>query len=327
MLRGIEMTVISWIVMMMSACSCNLPSDLEALSRLLSSLDSDRSSLEEKLVWSSIIVGVGVIIDVVVIVLEFLEDRKEHRRSLLEFEMGRIPTPNSPSVKLLIWGLVGTVLVTAGVLGEFWFEEKIACVDNEIQQADNARAVLLENEAKKADLNRVKLQERILDIFGPRQLTSEQSKRIAAKLTGLKGVKIDVLVYALNGPYTSEDFQDSRQIAFKVIGIFRAARIDAEGWLVTSCQLSGASNIVVDLSGNSESDMNLARQIIKAFEPEIGTYPEVGTQIPLDNLWCTKVSGLNPDRPNNRKQNATITVTIGRKVQPPLSREMLEPTP
>jgi hypothetical protein len=197
------------------------------------------------------------------------------------------------------------------------------------RQASNLKQFQLDlaaanGRASRADLKRVELQNRIVDIFGPRQLTADQSDRIGKKLTGLRGVKIDVYVLAVGNPYTAGDFKDSENIGRTVVRTLRAAPafMDAEGWLLEDCQGAGASNVVVSVNpGGSDADRKIATQVLKAFQPEIGTDPETSGQSPT----CTKFSTLDAATPNKRRHDATISITIGRKIQPILTREMLEP--
>ena len=177
--------------------------------------------------------------------------------------------------------------------------------------------------AAQADLKRVELENRIVNIFGPRHLTTEQSVRIAQRLQGLEGVKIDVFVFALGNPYTRTESRDSLNITRDVVNTLRAARIDAEGWLLESCSGGSASNLVVSVTGNNSDDRNIASRVIDAFRPEVGTYPEIGQTPP--SLTCTKFSDIGEATPNKRKHDATISITIGRKINPLLTREMLEP--
>ena len=218
---------------------------------------------------------------------------------------------------------IGGIFITCGVAAELIYEHKSSVLDGKLQTENGKLTAILENMASQSDLKRAELETRIADIFGPRQFTAEQSATVAKKLAGLEGVKIDVYVYAANSPYTPADFADSRNIALSVIGILRAAHMNAEGWLLESCQGAAASNVVVGMT-NDKGDRRIALRIIEAFRPEIGTFPEIAEYFSPTG-WCSKVSGLDPTRPNKRAHDATINITIGRKVNPLLTHEMLEP--
>jgi hypothetical protein len=177
--------------------------------------------------------------------------------------------------------------------------------------------------AAQADLRRVELENRIALIFGPRHLTPEQATRISGKLAGLRSVKVDVFVMAVGNPYTAGDFEDSESIARAVVRTLRAAPayMDAEGWLLENCQGSGASNLVVSVKlPANDVDRTIATRLIKALQPEIGTYPELSDH----SAFCTKFSDLDRSNPNKRGHDATISITIGRKINPLLTHEMLD---
>ena len=199
---------------------------------------------------------------------------------------------------------------------------------NERQAADleqlRASAASAIDRASQADLKRAELESKMVDIFGPRQLTPAQSARIAGKLAGLKGTKIDVYVLAVGEPYTVDDSKDSENIGRTVIRTLRGAPafMDAEGWLLEDCHGAGASNVVVSVRlPGSDTDREIATRLIKSLQSEIGTYPEISDQSPS----CTQFSDLEKSVPNKRKHDAAISITIGRKINPLLTRDMLEP--
>jgi hypothetical protein len=177
---------------------------------------------------------------------------------------------------------------------------------------------------REANDRRVKLESRIVDIFGPRQLTLEQSARIAGRLAGLRDTKIDVYVLAVGNPYSADDSRDSADIGRNIVHTLRQgpAFIDAEGWLLEDCHGAGAYSVVVGVGlPGSDADRNTAKRVLEALQPEIGTYSEISEQPPS----CAKFSNLDKERPNRRNHDAPISITIGRKINPLLTREMLEP--
>ncbi len=233
---------------------------------------------------------------------------------------------------------VGLLVIVMGVAAETFFEGKVSDVDALLRAHDSDKITAATTEASnanerasKADLLRLELENRIADIFGPRSLTPKQSARIAEKLrqTGwLGGIKVDVYVYGVNNPYSLADVEDSRSIATTVVKTLRGAKIDAAAWLLQSCWGASASNVVITTSGlgNEASNWSAATELIKAFQPEIGTAPNVEQGI-VPAAGCEKVSSLNDAKPNHRKNDAGVAIIVGRKVQPILTREMLEPNP
>jgi hypothetical protein len=301
----------------------NTPSDLERVSR---SLEHRLDLFGELLLLSTLAVLIGLVVEYWDPIHEFIE------------ELGR-PAAAFPWRRLK--ELVGGILITLGVAGELAFTYFAARIETALR-INNAKIVGLLNNtaaeaekkaaeatdrASQADLKRVELENRIADIFGPRRLTAEQSARITGKLAALRGVKIDVYALAVDNPYTLGDSSDSLNIASVVLRILSAAHIDAEGWLLESCNGGGASNVVVCVRPDKSAsqlavDRKIASQVIKAFRPEIGTSPEIGDSPPL---FCTNFSDLDKSRPNKGQHDAAISITIGRKINPLLTREMLEP--
>jgi hypothetical protein len=177
--------------------------------------------------------------------------------------------------------------------------------------------------ADEADSKRVALQSRILDIFGARQLTPEQSAAISKKLAGLKGTKIDVYVFKFGNPYNRTDFGHDSDLAVALVRTLRSAGLDAEVWLLESCQDTGASNLVVGILGNDPHDRRIAERVADALPDEIGVWPVVEPNLFPET--CAKISSLDPSMQNGRTHDAKISIAIGKKIQPILTREMLDP--
>jgi hypothetical protein len=146
--------------------------------------------------------------------------------------------------------------------------------------------------ASQADLKRIALENRIADIFGSRQLTSAQVALIAGRLKGrgMDGMKVDVYVYGVDNPYSLADFEDSRNVAIAVVRTLAAAKLDVGGWLLQSCWGASVSNVVITTTGtgNAANAFTIGSELIKAFQPEIGTDPNVETNI-FPPAWCQKV--------------------------------------
>jgi hypothetical protein len=167
----------------------------------------------------------------------------------------------------------------------------------------NKEAAEANERASKADLRRAELENRIVDIFGQRQLSATRSARIVTRLAGLRGVKIDVDVLADATPYSPSDLRDSEAVGLSVVHTLRSARLDVAGWLLASCANGvQVSNLVVIATGRNE--LKAASQVLGAFRPEIAVYPEVQDDPPA----CTKFSNLDPTAPNKREHDAAIRI-------------------
>jgi hypothetical protein len=204
-----------------------------------------------------------------------------------------------------------------------------ALVTGKVVSARQAREFQIELDAAnaratEADSKRVALQTRILDIFGARQLTAEQSAGVAKKLARLKGTKVDVYVFKFGNPYSRTDFGHDSDLAVALVHALRGAGIDAEAWLLESCQDSGASNLVVGVVGNDPHNHKIAKRIADALPAEIGVWPVVEPN--FFAVTCAKFSPLDPSMLNKRTHEAKISIAIGKKINPVLTREMLEPS-
>ncbi len=256
-----------------------------------------------------------------------------------------------------LWELLeylGEALVFLGVVGEVLAERKLISKNNEagrdaiegmasgvliVGLGVSLGALLMTNEhfnARIADLNlkaaqaneraagdardRVELENRIADIFGPRRLTLAQSASIVSKLKGLNGVKIDVYVVEPGNAFTSSE--DSVNLGRDVLRTLRAAHMDAEGWILESCTGVQVSSISVIATGKGSKNRRIASRVLDAFRTELEMYSKIGDVNPV----CMRFSDLDPTNPNRHGHDAAISITIGRKVQPILTHEMLEPT-
>jgi hypothetical protein len=243
---------------------------------------------------------------------------------------------DDPHPWITIFAAVGWLLIAIGVAGELWGDTLINSVDVDLQtvnddllhDAEIATGNAIEDagrandRAAQADLRRVELENRIADIFGSRRLTEEQEARIKEKLKGLKGLKIDVYVIEPGNSFNSSE--DAMSFGRNIVGALRRAGTDTEGWLLTFCSTgTQASGVFVISLGDSPEERRIASQVRNALPPEIGVAPETGNVLPL----CRTTWVLDSHTPPKRSQEAAIRIVIGRKIQPILTRKMLEPTP
>ena len=209
----------------------------------------------------------------------------------------------------LVFGVVSTGLVVwMGHVKETYTQEELAGT---------------KRLAAETDLKRIALVNRILDIFGPRQLSPEQSVGIVKNLAGLKGTTIDVYIMDIGDSPDSPEFKDSVKTGLAILHLLRAAQMEAEGWVLSSCQGAMAKQVNISVAWNgSDNDRKIAGEVLAAFPRDLGIFSEVenGSEI----AYCKKFSGLDRDRPNKRRPGAAISIVIGRKINPLLTREMLE---
>jgi len=107
---------------------------------LLANLESSRSSLHWWLEFWTALVVLGVVLEVIFVVWEYVED-------LRDFGRGIIHPPERPSLWLLVFGLLAVALVAVGVAGELYEDSKIESVETEIGRANDELYLLLSKEA------------------------------------------------------------------------------------------------------------------------------------------------------------------------------------
>jgi hypothetical protein len=133
-------TAINWTLAKCSCPSWNANTDESALRSSLASLEDCSSSLHWWLGFWTFLVALGVALEVVFVVWEYLEE-------LHDFNRGIVHPPERPLKLLFVLGLLGAGLVAAGVSGELWAESKIARVETCIRKGNDTLFLLLSKEA------------------------------------------------------------------------------------------------------------------------------------------------------------------------------------
>jgi len=117
--------------------------DESALKILLDNLEMSRSSLHGWLLFWTFLVVLGVALELVFVVKEYIDQSHDFRR-------GIIHSPEKPSTMLFVSGLLGAGLVAIGVAGELYIDVQAGKVETEIRKANELRAALLSKEASDA---------------------------------------------------------------------------------------------------------------------------------------------------------------------------------
>lgn len=125
--------------------NCSCPSwtasmDESALRKALASLDDCGASLHLWLKVSTALVVVGVALEVVFVIWEYVVD-------LHEFKRGIVRPPDKPSWLLFGLGFLGAALVSVGVGGELYAESRISTLETCIRSGNDALSRLLSKEA------------------------------------------------------------------------------------------------------------------------------------------------------------------------------------
>jgi hypothetical protein len=128
---------IIWNLAALISSSWNLPNDELALKNELNRLESSWSSLDWWLNFWTLVVVIGVAVELVVIIVEYRHEMHDFRRGIMR-------PPDRPSRLLLIFGLLGAGLVAVGVAGEFFIHTKAGRVETEMRD-DTGKLVAIVN--------------------------------------------------------------------------------------------------------------------------------------------------------------------------------------
>jgi hypothetical protein len=131
---------INWSLAKYSCPSWSSMTDESAIRSALAGLDDSGSSLHWWLGFWTLLVAVGVVLEVLFVVWEY-------RNELHDFKRGTVLPPARPHTILFILALLGAGLVAAGVSGELWEESKISTLETCIRKGDDALFLLLSKEA------------------------------------------------------------------------------------------------------------------------------------------------------------------------------------
>jgi len=143
--------------------------DDSALFRSLSILEKSSSSLDTWFNICTVIVAVGIAVELIVLYLEYSHERRD-------FDRGIIRPPDKPSRAKLIFEAIGIVLVFGGVAGELGVhikagevESAIRSVNRKLVERADGRAVEALNRANREGAARLELQKELL-WQGPRDV-------------------------------------------------------------------------------------------------------------------------------------------------------------
>jgi hypothetical protein len=135
---------IIWNVAALISLSWSLPNDELALKKELSRLESSWSSLDSWLNFWTLMVVIGVAVELVVIVVE-------HRHAMHDFERGIMRPPDRPSRLLLALGLLGAGMVAIGVAGEFSVHIRAGRIETDMRDATVRLVGIAEGRASEAN--------------------------------------------------------------------------------------------------------------------------------------------------------------------------------
>jgi hypothetical protein len=109
----------------------------EQLKALISNLYRSRDGYDFWLNVCAFLVVVGVVAEIVFVIREYWEELHDWRRGIIKI-------PSRPSRAWLLIELIGVILVSIGVGGEFFIDVKVGNIDTQIRQSNSQLVTLLE---------------------------------------------------------------------------------------------------------------------------------------------------------------------------------------
>jgi hypothetical protein len=207
----------SWILAKCACPSWSSITDESALRSALATLDEFSSSLHRWLVaWTSL-VALGVALEVVFVVWEYLDE-------LRDFKRGTIHPPERPRTTLFVLGLLGAVLVAAGVSGELWKESQIAKLETCIRKGNDALFLILSKEAGDAATSatiarrEAEAVAKLAAAQGPRaKLLNNVARELAGKLAPFAGQRVGLFVCGRQGT-PDQEMLDTWAVVANILG-------------------------------------------------------------------------------------------------------------
>jgi hypothetical protein len=183
--------------------------DKSALASSLDSLEKSWSGLDWWLNFWTVVVVVGVAVELVVLVTEYMHGWRDFRR-------GSIHSAERPSLIIFGLGFLGAALVAFGVAGEFRIHTKagrietdmrdktrqlVALVEKEAAQANEGAAVAqatakgFESQIAEANARALEAERDLATLEMDRTFDDSQQKQFAKKLKPFAGQEFDLTTY------------------------------------------------------------------------------------------------------------------------------------
>lgn len=281
------------ITMSWSLAKCACPSwssiaDESALRSALASLDDYSSSLYWWLGFWTFIVALGVVLEVVYVVGEYLEE-------LHDFKRGTIHPPERPSTTLFVLGLLGAGLVAAGVSGELWKESQIAKLETCIRKGNDALFLMLSNEAGDAATAAEVAHD---EADAVKEEADAIGKRLEIARNGLSDLEQKVRV---QGP-RDLSLQAGKDIFVQALKPFAGQKIRIMhcGLKPTLAEIGRLEQVLVDFLGPNGAN----------WIPEISGWPECPTSTPIEGNFL----GFNPTNQQVNKGAKALQDVLNNKL-------------
>jgi hypothetical protein len=118
--------------------------DASSLAKDLDNLEKSWSSLDSWLNFWTILVVVGVAVELLVIITEYAHDWQDFRR-------GTIHSPGRPSILVFGFGFLGAALVAIGVAGEFRIHVKAGKIESDMRSKSRELVGIAQHDAAGAN--------------------------------------------------------------------------------------------------------------------------------------------------------------------------------
>lgn len=164
--------------------------DVSSLARDLANLENSWSSLDWWLNFWTIIVVVGVGVELLVIITEYAQGWQDFKR-------GTIHSPDKPSILIFGLGFLGAALVAIGVAGELRIHVKAGKIEADMRDKTRQLVALVEGEAANANAEAARLQlenSKIIAALRQPTLSDADQKTIADKVRSCAKSDIRVIV-------------------------------------------------------------------------------------------------------------------------------------
>lgn len=221
-----------------------------AITTLLGYFDESRSTLDSWLEFWTLLVVVGVVMEVVFVVWEY-------RQALHEFNRGIVRPPDRPNAWFFVAELLGVALVAIGVAGEMYGGAQLSDLETKIRAANDLRAALLSKSA--GDAKQAAQQARIAASVAKSQASAV--KKLADKASASASNALTLVTRA-------EDKVSSVESRVAAIDSrTRNRRLSKEQEEAFMLPLKSLSNqkIVVSVSGGTDEAQQFARQLRSLF--------------------------------------------------------------
>jgi hypothetical protein len=276
-----------------------LKSSISALESSIDSLDG-ASAFWERVGWScAIVVGLGVIAEVVTIVREYLEDRHIWRR-------GIVRPPDRPSFRWMLFDVLATIVVVAGIFGEAGATGKVSSINSklrsktsELRAKSDQLLALVTLEAGSAASSALKAQ-------GSAEAAGKVADHVAKRAESIDQ-ELSMVQYLLEPrKVRNPDDLKKQLVQFKGKTIFFKSYFnDSDGYFLCKELVS-----VADAVGIVSNDQCGLLVVKPPFSLGINVFaPDLGTMLALN----AAMSGVTPYGSGGGVNGTTNIVLVGRK--------------